>query len=513
MRGWKTAEAFVPLDRGVSLSFSFRRTASLLPALLLACTLTLICAVVAGLLYDGRLEQFRRASAEAVNLSAIISQDIARNVEFFDLSLQGVIDDLKIPEVMASPVALRRLILFDRAATAPYLGAIRVLDTSGNIVIDSRDLQPRALNFADREYFRVQAEKADVGLYIGKPIISRTDGQLIIGMSRRINNPDGSFGGVVVGTLHLEYLHRLFAGTKLGPNGSLTLFRDDGTVLMREPFTSAVGTLVRPPLLFARLATSRDGQYQARSAVDGVERLIHYHKIGTLPLIQDVALSVRDIYADWWRKAIGIAAVLLLCCVIIAGLAYWLSRELHRRLKAEASLVLLADEDGLTGLANRRRFDATLRTEWTLAARQNTSLSLLIIDADQFKAYNDAFGHPAGDDALSQLATCLKSSARRPSDLAARYGGEEFAIILPSTPAQDAMIIAETVRKRILDLALPHPGLPWGAFSVSIGVATCVPGQKATSADLLAAADAALYASKKNGRNRSEHQRLFRRAA
>jgi len=471
---------------------------------LLVVTMALICAVVGMLLRDSRLAATRGASTEAANLSAAIIQDIARNIEFFDLSIQGVLDELKNPAVMATPLEIRKLILFDRAASAPYLGGIFVVDEAGHITIDSRGSNTEALDLRDRDYFKAHAERSDVGLYIGRPVVSRVDGEPFIALSRRISKPDGSFGGVVVGSIHLAYFQQLFSKVSLGARGSLTLFRDDGVVIMREPYDSKlVGSVVKPRWLFDRLAVSHDGEIQAKSLVDGEERLYHYSRIGQLPLVQDVALSLNDIYADWWRKAAGIIAVLGLCCAIILSLAFWLRKELRGRIKAEAALRLLASEDSLTGLANRRRLDEALIKEWALGLRHQWPVSLLLIDADYFKGYNDALGHSAGDAALVALGKCLRAKVRRPSDLSARYGGEEFAVVLPLTDQSAAFKVAESIRKAVLELALPHPGSPDGVFSVSIGIATFVPDANNGTADLIMAADAALYASKRDGRNKS----------
>ena len=476
---------------------------SLLSASLFA-VLCLICAVVGVLLHDSRALEFKRASTEVSNLSTAITQDIQRNLETYDLSIQGVIDDLKNPTVLAASPALRQLVLFDRAATAPYLGAILVIDPEGNLVIDSRSLQFAPFNYADRDYFRVHAASADVGLFISKPVVSRSDGQWIIGLSRRVNKPDGSFGGVVVGTLHIEYFHQLFSTMKLGPHGALTLLRDDGVLLMREPFNSAkVGDDFKSLVLFKKLALAPEGEYQTRSGVDGVERLNHYRRVGPLPIVVNTALSIQDIYAEWWRKASVIVAILLLCCAVNLTLAIGLRIELRRRTEAEAALLLLAGEDSLTGIANRRRFDESLEREWRVAARYGMPLSLLMIDVDQFKGYNDTFGHPMGDAALAAIGACLKAQLRRPGELAARYGGEEFAVILPRMGTTEAIRVAEAVRSAVLALAIPHPASTCERLSVSIGVASLGSGIAVGAAGLVAAADAALYSSKTDGRNRS----------
>ena len=179
--------------------------------------------------------------------------------------------------------------------------------------------------------------------------------------------------------------------------------------------------------------------------------------------------------------------------------------------KAEAALtdvnqrlMNLASEDGLTGLSNRRAFDVALRRAFGQSRRNGTPLSLLLVDVDHFKAYNDTYGHPAGDNCLRTIGNLLRMTLRRPSDVAARYGGEEFAAILPDTPEEGAMQLAEKLRKSILGLGMEHTGTKLGAVTVSIGVATMAAGSLVAHHDeLMARADAALYAAKAGGRNRT----------
>ena len=179
-------------------------------------------------------------------------------------------------------------------------------------------------------------------------------------------------------------------------------------------------------------------------------------------------------------------------------------QESNRQLEElNGELEALAAADGLTGLANRRSFDQRLESEWKRAAREQTEIALVMIDVDCFKAYNDSLGHLAGDDCLKAVATSLKASCRRPADLAARYGGEEFCLLLPHTESHGAVELADATRAAIKALALPHPGSSIGGqVTVSVGVATARPGSQTVPADLIAAADGALYRSKEDGRNR-----------
>lgn len=171
--------------------------------------------------------------------------------------------------------------------------------------------------------------------------------------------------------------------------------------------------------------------------------------------------------------------------------------------QANARLSELSMTDGLTGIANRRQFDEALDAEWKRARREGRAVSLLMIDVDHFKHYNDALGHLAGDDCLKRVAQALREHAARPGDLFARYGGEEFALLTPMD-AQGALRLGGLLRESVLELDLPHPESPEGRVTISVGVATLATGGTDTPADLIRLADEALYAAKRGGRNRVE---------
>ena len=177
-------------------------------------------------------------------------------------------------------------------------------------------------------------------------------------------------------------------------------------------------------------------------------------------------------------------------------------RELNDLLgRANEQLLALAATDGLTGVANRRGFHERLGQEWSLSTRLGTPLGLIILDLDFFKQYNDSFGHLMGDECLKRIAKVL-SQKHRAADFVARFGGEEFAILLPDTNVEGALAVAEATRSQIEELRLVHPQSPYGVVTASVGVATALPYETCTAELLVQAADEALYASKKSGRNR-----------
>ena len=168
--------------------------------------------------------------------------------------------------------------------------------------------------------------------------------------------------------------------------------------------------------------------------------------------------------------------------------------------QAHLHLEILTATDGLTHIANRRSFDNALAQEWSRQMRSELPLSLLMVDVDHFKSYNDRLGHPMGDECLRRIAEQLAAYAQRPGDLAARYGGEEFALILPGTAPEAALQIGEKLRLSIQNLAIAHPDQAY--VSVSIGVATMIPLPGITAEQLVLRADEALYQAKSQGRDR-----------
>ncbi|MEM5422515.1 MULTISPECIES: diguanylate cyclase [Paraburkholderia] len=180
-----------------------------------------------------------------------------------------------------------------------------------------------------------------------------------------------------------------------------------------------------------------------------------------------------------------------------------LRRSQQELLRANLELRRLTHSDGLTGLSNRRYLDEFLSAEWKRAERERTEVSLLMIDVDYFKPYNDTYGHVAGDNVLRSVATTIRREIRQPRDLVARFGGEEFAVVLPGTGSAGARLLAEKMRRDVVGLALPHVGSAVSEhLTISIGVATLTPAPGLAETALIEEADAALYRAKRDGRNR-----------
>jgi diguanylate cyclase (GGDEF)-like protein len=246
-----------------------------------------------------------------------------------------------------------------------------------------------------------------------------------------------------------------------------------------------------------RVLSEPSGSYSGIASANHSPRL-YVWRDGTRPLVVLVGKPWADIYKLWRIEATRIGSIMGTLAVFVLGATLFLAHEISRRAAAEEKLEELATTDALTGLRNRRKFDAAIEIEWRRAARQKRPLALLMIDADHFKNFNDTYGHQAGDEVLIGIAICISDSVHRAGDCAARYGGEEFAVLLPDLSPQQAFVVAETIRLKIEQWCGEA-----ATTTVSIGLASVVPDAKSEWTTMVRAADEALYAAKASGRNRT----------
>ncbi|HEV2570428.1 MAG TPA: sensor domain-containing diguanylate cyclase [Beijerinckiaceae bacterium] len=490
----------------------FRKTALLIGAVLLL--FASFVGLIGLILVQERSDAIDRAKLHLGNLRSTAESSLDSIIHSFELSLDAVVFGLEKFDVTSYPPAVQRAILFDRSVFAPQFSGINIIDATGRVIMNSRDetLGLREGDIAtttlhDRSFFDVHAKRDDVGLYVSEPFKRRQTGEWVIVFSRRFAAADGGFGGVVAGALRVSYLQALLDRLDLGRRGSASLVRTDGTLLVRSPSTSdpTMGLPVKDLLQVVDRETR--GVFEAKSNAE--ERLYAYARLEKLPIVLSISESKAEILADWkWRAMIIVLAMILLL-TLAAILLLRFSSELDRRREAELALQKAARQlehlsltDSLTGLANRRSFDIAFEREWARHHRERAPLSLLLIDIDHFKAYNDHYGHPAGDGTLSLVARIIETEARRQIDVAARYGGEEFALILPDTDADGALAVAERIRVTLAQQEILHSHGINGMLTMSIGVATA--GRADTDWDarkLLEAADHSLYEAKHAGRN------------
>ena len=264
------------------------------------------------------------------------------------------------------------------------------------------------------------------------------------------------------------------------------------TIETRQWLAHYPGNWLILPVFVTPLSASAQQRVTTGSAAGDPQQRLHWGALALALPEQPCAAWSSDMVAS------AQSIVSELACVIAQAEQY------QTLLCTNQALQKLASSDGLTGLANRRRFDEHLADEWQRLARDRQPLSLILCDLDHFKHYNDTFGHPAGDRCLTKVANALKSGPRRPADLVARYGGEEFAVILPNTDTNGAWRIAQKLHHSIRSLRIAHAVDPEKPYvTVTMGVSTIIPGHAATAQVLVQAADLALYHAKKQGRDRT----------
>ena len=463
-----------------------------------------ILAISSHILWSDYLDTWQDAENTSRNVLTVIARNLSNNVELLDLSLQGAAEGLRQVGFHQLPADFQHRMLFDRSAAAPFTGSLLVAAENGSLIADAGPvILPRDINVADAPYFTAHKQNSNLGLYISRPYRSKVrSGDFSIAFSRSLSHSDGRFAGVVMGSMSLSSIDSLLKELTLGQHSAINLFRGDGILLTRYPFDeSQINQDFGGASYVQHLLQNKSGTFDSVSPIDGVRRILSFQRLDKYPLVVTVAFATDEVLANWKKKAFVLSTMTGALCLAVIGLTNLFQRELKRRTRAETKLRRIARTDDLTGLPNRRGFRETFEREWRQAIRSESSLSLLYIDVDYFKSFNDRYGHGEGDEVLRSIARALEANIRRPRDIATRHGGEEFAVVLPETDAAGAWGTAENIRQAITAIGIVHEGSPYQILTVSIGVASARPLRGAESTHLLESADAALYRAKGSGRN------------
>lgn len=455
---------------------------------------------------------FASARDSVTNLARATAQHAEDAIRQVDVLTTALAERVEGDGLQSLDAARIHKLLVQQSKIMPQLHGLFIYGPDGQWIVTDKEVTPDPANNADRDYFQYHRTHTDRNVRIGDVVRSRSTQDLIIPISRRLNNPDGSFAGVLLGTIKVSYFVDYYGDFKIDDKGALVLATRDGTILVRRPFiASVVGQSLANSEIYKRyLPNSDEGIAEVKAVVDDTERLYGYRALTTYPLVVEAGLSRESIIAPWRRDLIktGLVLFFLMAVFTVFGLIVLsqlrqrmvMSRELRR---AHQSMREMALTDSLTGLGNRRRLDNALPHEIRLAQRQESPLSLIMIDVDYFKRYNDRYGHAGGDDCLSAVGGAIQQAVKRPGDLAVRYGGEEFTVLLPNTDSAGATQVAEDILRAIRSLNIEHSEHPLGKVTASAGIATQLPGiEDVTPASLLKSADACLYAAKQSGRNR-----------
>lgn len=386
-----------------------------------------------------------------------------------------------------------------------------IFDAHGNWMANSFTEGLHTKNNSDRAYFVYHRDHDDQSIHIGSIVESRTTGEMVIPISRRIETADGAFAGVALATVPVSYFQSFFKRMDVDDAGVIFLALDNGELLARRPTVAALMTtnLSKGEIFSRYLPQSDSGTAIIKSIVDGIERIYAYRRLAGLPIVAAAGVSYEHVFAPWWSyvyQSVALVGSIILALGFLGSLLYRQIQQLlvaERELKAiRKELEVMAHTDGLTSLANRRSFDLAMDKEWKRATRNQTSISVILLDIDLFKQYNDHYGHLSGDDCLGRVANLIAANVNRPGDIAARYGGEEFIVLLPDTELAGAVMVAENIRLSLLNAKIQHSVSPFGIVTISSGVVSTAKTGEENHKEFLIKADRLLYSAKAQGRNR-----------
>ncbi len=464
----------------------------------------------------------RTAEETAINLSlsqARQAEDTFLQTEITLRELQRDVQDEISTGVNGDSLSL---IMRDLKSRLPQLHGLFYYDANGKWIATSAQPVPAGINNADREYFSYHRNNPRNSVHIGPVIRSRSTGDLVIPVSMRVNSMGGGFEGVLLATIKVDYFRRYYAYYEMGKRDVLVLMLADSTVLYARPMPdSYIGKNLSSSWLFREMLMKSDrGSGQWSAALDGQKRIFGFARSDRYPLVVAAGYDRRNLIQQWMKSRVQDVTLNLALLAGILAMGSFILRQVRMNLRYQAQLAQLRDEltilnsnlkamamvDGLTGLANRRQFDVYLKESLLRSAVSGHPVSLIMIDVDFFKRYNDVYGHVSGDECLRLVGEIIKTLAHRFQDLCARYGGEEFAIILPETALNDAYSVAQKAVEAVRSHKIGHAAsdFPAKVVTISAGCAALTgSGNDADIQQLLTQADAALYQAKHKGRDQA----------
>jgi diguanylate cyclase (GGDEF)-like protein len=503
-------------------------------------------------LEDTRTEQIALAHAEFSNIAQHIADDQREVISTVEAMLKSA---AYVQAATESAGHHCDIVLAGPSANLPWLRTLMIVGKDGRVQCSTHETRI-GLDLSDRSVLKNARETHD--FVFSDFLLAKTNNEPIMLAAYPVSAINDKSDSIIVVAVNLNWMSKIM--NNLGGRPGILAFLVDsvGTVLAAPgEHASMIGRpLDSVPVLstISAKVTNRDQAAGSFSfvAADDSKRTVNFARIASTESRLIVCIDEAEVSAGINREIrnaylqLGFVCLFVLLGALIAaeklivqpiemiatvakrfGQGDWSARAARNRLPAEFiplarslnamaaqlgqrerelvanndRLTVMASIDMLSGLANRRGFQSRLDFEWMKAQQHDSELSLLMIDVDHFKLFNDTYGHPEGDACLTRIGETLAEIAVHTMGFAARYGGEEFCLLLPNADMQRALEIGETVRAAVQDLAVPHRGSSYETVTASIGVAAAKPNDTTRPSELIEAADAALYAAKHRGRN------------
>ena len=537
-----------------SIGASVKRSRRSQPILSIRARLIVLALLAIVPLMLERVHSLERARAERAELARAQLTDLARGGE---AAQREIIDSIRAllrvvartQERMPADAPECNHSLAELTRNVPWISGLGIAATDGRLTCAS-DLRALGLNISDRPYFQEALRSHD--FVLSDYLINRVQHAPGLMAALPITHADGSVDGVVLASIKMEWITEFARTVARRPGASVLVIDGSGTLIGGSPDAAEfIGKNFAGQALARDMIKNKEGATTV-AGFDGVRRVFAYVRVPGTRARLAVGLDESVVHQGIDRE-ISIAYVQLALFGMLVLLIAWFGGErlivrpiralvrtaarfgrgdLHVRASDEPWLAefqplaaalddmarklasreeelrvanqhldALANRDGLTGLANRRGFDRALERAWQNAGEHREPLALLMMDIDHFKLFNDRYGHVSGDTCLRAVAETLSLVSLDEAVLVARYGGEEFALLLPGLDISRATALADEARCAIEDLLITHAESPCGHVTVSIGVESLVPAPGQPAADLVEAADRALYAAKRRGRN------------
>jgi diguanylate cyclase (GGDEF)-like protein len=430
------------------------------------------------------------AYISSMSNAKLLNSDVERVIYGVEEMFSGLNSILQYNSDFTNEKSDIRAILDERMNSNPQLMDILILDNKGAIINWTRDSDPP--NVLDREYVYHHLNNDHSSFFIGRPKLSKVhDGKWFFGVSKSYFNSFGDLENILVAIIDLEYFHNRYSDVPLVDGASIVLASERGDIYTRIPDNHVhIGKNIE---VISEFVESKDSErtFIGVSPIDNLKRIVTFKRSSEYPIVTISSYSMNEVLKPWQKQVLLLLFVLAILMIFL----YVLMRSI---LNQQKEIFFISTIDGLSGLKNRRYFYELAYDELERCRRYGMTMSVVMIDIDDFKHINDTYGHCVGDFVIKKIGSILNENTRK-VDLCARYGGEEFVVLLTCTNISGALNVAEKIRSKIANIEKV------GDFSfnitASIGVSELCDGEKLLDS-FMKRADDALYEAKRNGKNR-----------